>query len=414
MKAQIGLDGTIRRADAGGSGEDQKPPVAWAVIGTLDPGRSVNITMQIRLAPEEGKDGETNYYVNLFSSGDTEITTETPTVRRTLEGLTWLDNDRDGIQDSGEERISGVKVELLKLDENGEYKPVCYAGTTTPVVLETGRQVSLLAEEPTGEDKPGRPYEVGRYRFTDLGAGTFAVRFSDGTRTISGLRATPENRGSDDTLDSDAEPFYEKNVLSCTLIADIRMPRAEELPAETTYESKYHDSGFYHDTLLAVHKTDESGNKSLYGAEFSISDQNKNPLPFRSEEDGTYVYSAVDTDETTKTLTVSHDGWLNVRDLLPGIYFITETKAPEGFSRMEEPAEFELKPDGSIVLVNTHELAGVEDDGRLKIRNVCCYELPETGGPGTIPFTFGGILLMAAPPVYVFFFKKRRERRSRS
>lgn len=170
-------------------------------------------------------------------------------VSRTLEGLTWMDDNGDGIQNEGaDRRISGVKVTLLKLkdgddatDEN-DYEPYCYPGTNTPIEIETGKQISVRASSA----EAATDYELGRYKFSDLPAGTFAVRFTDGNTKISPLLASPSNRGTDDTKDSDGIATYTVNhaTLEKTVILGIDMPKAEDMQV-TLYESKYHDGGFY-------------------------------------------------------------------------------------------------------------------------------------------------------------------------
>lgn len=227
-------------------------PVMWVLNCESLPGNSeLRVEYTIELIPEAGSTLDNVKYVNQFSTSNTTTTTETPVVKRTLEGLTWMDDNGDGIQDEADSsRISGVKVELLKLKENGDptkesdYEPYCYPDTNTPIVIETGKQISVRASNASA----ATDYELGRYKFTDLPAGTFAVRFTDGNTTkISPLLASPSNRGSDDTKDSDGIATYadaNKSSLSYTMITGIDMPTAENMSV-TLYESKYHDSGFY-------------------------------------------------------------------------------------------------------------------------------------------------------------------------
>lgn len=225
-------------------------PVMWVLNCDHLPGNSeLRVEYTIELIPEEGQTLENIKYVNQFSTSTTTTTTETPAVRRTLEGLTWLDDSTDGIQnEAAERRISGVKVTLLKLKDGGDpknesdYEPYCYPGTQTPIAIETGQQISVRA---TSADA-ATDYEQGRYKFTDLPAGTFAVRFEDGSTQINGLIASPSNRGTDDTQDSDGIATYstDRSSLKQTVILGIEMPKAEEMSV-TLYESKYHDSGFY-------------------------------------------------------------------------------------------------------------------------------------------------------------------------
>ena len=238
----IGADGAV--SDMNG-----QTPVAWALVGSLGANKGVYVDLTIKLSPGESN-GKNNVYHNAFSHGNTTTTTEEHSVLRTLEGLTWMDDNGDGIQDEADSnRISGVKVELLKLRDGGDaanesdYEPYCYPGTTTPIVIETGKQISVRASSASA----ATDYETGRYKFTDLPAGTFAVRFTDGDTTkISPLIASPSNRGSDDTKDSDGIATYTDNhaTLTQTVILGIDMPTAENMSV-TLYESKYHDSGFY-------------------------------------------------------------------------------------------------------------------------------------------------------------------------
>lgn len=246
--AAIAPDGTVTVMNG-------KQPVAWAIIGTLDSNKSVNVDMQIKLNPDQSTVGnkiENNYYVNTLSSGETTITTENPTVNRTLEGLTWMDDSADGLQnEDAARRISGVKVTLMKLKDDGDpskeddYEPYHYQGNPTkPIVeIETGKIVSVRANG----SADATAYELGRYKFIDLPAGTFAVKFGDGSTKISPFIASPVNRGgSDDTIDSDGIATYnnDKSKLEKTVILDIDMPTADKMNV-ALYESKYHDSGFY-------------------------------------------------------------------------------------------------------------------------------------------------------------------------
>ncbi len=301
-RTTISADGTI----AIPAGTQQQPhPAAWAVIGALEPHKSVNIELKIKLEPGvSDNDKKNNYFVNLLSSGDTTTITETPTVRRTLEGLTWMDYNRDGIQNDldTEVRISGIKVELLKLKENGNpeeeasYENVCYPNTDTPIAIETGQQISVRAA--SGE-KPGA-YEAGCYKFTDLPAGTFAVRFTnDGDTKISALNATKRDSGYDDTIDSDGMPVYDEadpEKLVKTVILNLEMPKAEEMSV-SLYESKFHDSGFYPDTLMKLRKVDESGNQPLSDAVFTIRDSRGQTVPFTYKEgEGYTAYTEEEAD----------------------------------------------------------------------------------------------------------------------
>ena len=207
------------------------------IVAVGDLPASTTMKLHITVKLPDGKAGD--YLVNYLSQDTLSSYARTQVVSRSLEGLTWIDANADGLQDNGENRISGVKVSLYWL-KDGQYEPYTY-GEGTPAVIETGKMLSVQ----TGTVQA---YEGGRYKFTDLPAGTFAVKFEDSDNTaISKYIASPSNRGgSDDTKDSDGIPTYnaDKSRLEYTWIERIVMEPATKL----TYgidESKYHDSGFY-------------------------------------------------------------------------------------------------------------------------------------------------------------------------
>ena len=91
----------------------------------------------------------------------------------------WQDSDNNGIQDAGEDGISGITLKLL--DSNGD-----------PV------------DDP---NNPGNPYEVttdanGEYLFENLIPGTYVVEVV----TPAGYILSDKNEGSDTTVDSDFDP----------------------------------------------------------------------------------------------------------------------------------------------------------------------------------------------------------------
>lgn len=208
---------------------------------------------EIRLANIKIEEIQENKYINTVISGANSTTQQTkattPIIRRSIEGLTWLDRNSDGVQNDGSNRyISGVKVSLLKLKDGGNaesedgYDTYCYPNSIVPVTVETGKQVSVISQ---GSDTD---YIPGRYRFLDLPEGTYAVKFEDGSgeTKISPLIASPANRGEDDTHDSDGIAVYkeDRSELLRTYILNINMPAAADI-ASYTYESNCNDSGFY-------------------------------------------------------------------------------------------------------------------------------------------------------------------------
>ena len=83
---------------------------------------------------------------------------------------------------------------------------------------------------------------------------------------------TKRDSGTDDTLDSDGAAVYDGDEkLQKTLILNLEMPEAEKMSV-SLYESKYHDCGFYPDTVMKIQKTGANGENPLSGAAFTIRD----------------------------------------------------------------------------------------------------------------------------------------------
>ncbi len=331
-KATVAEDGTITCPDLDFKtlefGKDDKNFLAWAVTGTLAGANCVDISMSIQLIPEkptisDSATREIYHYVNLFSTKDTITEIDTPTVRRTLEGLTWMDYNRNGIQDqhqnTEEEKLPNVQVTLLKLKDAAEdiseeewkqwvkdrnnYEPVLWPEGTAkagePVTILTGQQISLRQS-----DCEAGKYETGRYKFTDLPAGYFAVSFTpgEGNADISRMRATIYDvtlGGATDENDSDGVPVYaggdEKNgKLEQTWIPQIEMEDAETIFYKKypnyTQTSPYHDSGFYYNPQLNLHKVGENWETKLSGAVFTLADSKGQTITFNIDEDGNYIF----------------------------------------------------------------------------------------------------------------------------
>ena len=101
----------------------------------------------------------------------------------------------------------------------------------------------------------------------------------------------------------------------------------------TLYESKYHDSGFYPDTLMKIQKVDDTG-RPLAGALFTVRNGEGEPLSFAYREGEGYYLQGYESpapsetpdgtgaDQYTTELRVDDNGKLNIFFLwaLPMIY----------------------------------------------------------------------------------------------
>ena len=208
--------------------------VAVAAVGRLTPNSTLK--MHITFDVPDGKPGE--FLVNSFGSGDMESNARTYIVNRLLEGVVWLDADKDGLRESGETLMNGVKVTLMQKGQDGIYQPYLLDGKA--VSVETGKQINVLTGE-TSDNTRG----TGAYGFHHLPQGDFAVQFESGkTVKLGDYTATRENEGTNDTIDSDATAQEQDGKLVSARIEGIEMPAAKEITVQT-YESRYHDLGLY-------------------------------------------------------------------------------------------------------------------------------------------------------------------------
>ena len=233
FKLNVGSDGIV---DMPGSAK----PVSIAAVGTIP----ANSTLKVRVTMGAPNSQPGDHVVNHLTRGDLESDASVSMVSRSLEGVVWCDANEDGVRQTDEAKINGVAAHLLVLKAGGDasniddYEPYTVDGS--PAIAESGRQLNVATDERTD-------YSDGRYKFTGLPAGTFAVLFDDGTFSLFGYTASPVDEGSDDTLDSDAAALYSgvsPYALVRASIVGIDMPRAEDM-ATVQFNSPYHDFGVY-------------------------------------------------------------------------------------------------------------------------------------------------------------------------
>lgn len=178
-------------------------------------------------------------------------------------------------------------------------------------------------------------------------------------------------------------------------------------------------------------------------AKFELKNSNNETLYF-TESNGVYTYDFSNTPTTsgvTKDLTTSSAGTLKIQGLDTGTYTLTETEAPDGYVLPNGTITIEIVdaagtpsgPDGEIeegkggdnvktsggaeiYVAQGDPNAGVTISGTTisfsvvnKTAKEGLFNLPVTGGAGTVIFTMAGILLMGgAVALLVVVLRRKR------
>ncbi len=166
---------------------------------------------------------------------------------------------------------------------------------------------------------------------------------------------------------------------------------------------------------VALRKLDVDGAKQLGGAEFSLYREtdrvleainNGSNLP--SEDKVNVIQSSLDEDSI-------------IGELNPGNYYLFEDKVPEGgYIQPTKPVKITVTPaevkawrldNGTTI---EQDKTTDESTGKvicvLKIYNSKGITLPETGGPGTVMYTLGGLAVVATSLMYGLSMRRKKEK----
>lgn len=164
---------------------------------------------------------------------------------------------------------------------------------------------------------------------------------------------------------------------------------------------------------LGFTKVDGTSGEGLIGAEFTLTDANGNAINVTGEN-GVYV---VNPDPKGSNLVITPaSGKVVIQGLAAGTYKLTETKAPDGYNKLDTPVtvivgETQKNADGTDKVDSEgnkiYVTSGMDmnDDNvndyivsheELDIANFTGVELPSTGGEGTMMMiTIGTMVAMA-------------------
>lgn len=170
--------------------------------------------------------------------------------------------------------------------------------------------------------------------------------------------------------------------------------------------------------VLRICKVDEDTDLPVGGAEFCL-----------SREDGSYLTEDrqwTETENEAATWVTDDAGSFEIEELVPGVYYLTETEAPKGYELLGAPVRIEVAPEYAQLDDGTGEVIGFTaqceggevcestegwDRVEIKIKNAYGTVLPATGGMGTAMFyMFGMAVLFVAALIIVAkrFLPERR------
>lgn len=153
-------------------------------------------------------------------------------------------------------------------------------------------------------------------------------------------------------------------------------------------------------------KTDDA-KKLLADAHFSLYESEVGGEAIKLVDLGNGVYRVADKNDTVTTtdIVTVDTGIITIKGLNKATYYLEETKAPQGFNKLDSRQKVDLT-DGNKLANMTDATTYV--DGGVNVVNKSGTVLPSTGGMGTTLFyVIGGGLMVAA--VILLVTKKRME-----
>jgi len=322
------------------------------------------LEFEITISPTGQKAGDIYRNKTSFNSSiELPVTSnivETKVFSRDLTGYVWYDDDYNGLINSGENPVGNIPVKLYRTSyENGSYtKELVKKGLTGQDFVD-GNNDSLIK---TGSD--------GKYKFENLPEGEYIAEFviEDIVITKKIVRVTHKKVGSDDTLNSKADPDTFKTD-------EYDQPLLKDLPTLLTGTDKVHhitdvNAGLTRLSKIRLFKYEEgtvidknsngtlepeeieaSTTHALEGAEFQLYEGKSD------DPDTIKDANKIGTVKVTGT-----DGWLEFDiGLPPGDYTIVETKAPPGFELLKDPIGVNVPTYNYVAVVH------VADKGQTKL-----------------------------------------------
>ena len=154
-----------------------------------------------------------------------------------------------------------------------------------------------------------------------------------------------------------------------------------------------------------ITKTDKTTGEALKGAEFELS-SDSTKLYFVKTVDGVYYQANQSDVGATTKLVVDDNGKLYINGLNVGTYQLKETKSSDGYNIATEIKTITIKDDNLDGALDDEE--GTTGIYKLTFTNTKGFQLPVTGGAGTVAFVAGGIVFVGLGILLLVIANKKK------
>lgn len=356
-------------------------------------GKRINISKE-KMATTP--DDDTEYYLEVTYDPKTTSTDKSKTNTTTNDGEQHVVGDTEKAYNPDNSNPYGIyKIHVIK-GQIQITKNVTEASATDRTFTFTMNEKSgnKVSESKVNVIVPANETS-GTATLSDLPRGEYTVTEdnADGYSIQAFNIVTGDGQTDCESVKSDAD-----KSLKFTLGNDVN--KADVITTDYTYTSggvkgvaSYTNEAV---TSLDLNKTDID-NHSLTGAKFKL-----------EMKDGD-IWKSLENDIEVKNGASD----IELNNLKTGIYKLTETTAPKGYSLLGSSIYFKVET-GNVTLVDENgdpaqasNMWSLENKV-LTIKNTKLYSLPQSGGPGSYGFTISGVAILATA-LLLFINNKRRE-----
>lgn len=330
------------------------------------------------------------------------ITTGTPPANTTVRWVAETPKSGDGesyliVSEQGALAVSGSSLAWMDVSEilqSGAVAPNTALWTWNNSLKNGDGQYLYLSGRSSYSFSPGTTQTT-----VSLSQGKISASGGSRTRYLTGIDS---GKGTTSTSSYSAMSFtfYRRVEETTSIDSDLHfIVTNAKLPDFITFHfGKYAVGASEQPTLLA-------------GAElelYKVADSGDVTIP------GTDVKGTL-ADSWTSENASGANGGIHVKELFSGTYYLIETRTPPGHLGLSGPVIFEVNAEAGAVnlIACPYELTlSGETEVEFPIYNTVTYALPETGGPGTVLYTAGGLLMTITSAVLLLIMSSKRRRGS--